>query len=64
VVEHWLRDHIIRHFPGAAALLSELLELPVCDATGQQVGTIVDIRWRSTATSTTDPMTLTGHCSA
>ncbi len=24
--------------------LSELLELPVCDATGQQVGTVVDVR--------------------
>ena len=24
--------------------LSELLELPVCDATGQQLGTVVDVR--------------------
>ena len=31
-------------FRGAAVQLSELLELPVCDAGGRQVGTVVDIR--------------------
>ena len=31
-------------FRGAAVQLSELLALPVCDAAGRQVGTVVDVR--------------------
>ena len=43
-VEHWLRDHVIRHIPGGRLQLSEFLGLRVLDAGNHRVGTVVDVR--------------------